>query len=331
MFTNKSVMITGGTGTWGQEITRQLLLTGVTDIVIFSRTRGTQELMKEAFNDSRLRFITDDICDIAALNYACRGINIVFHTAALKYGNICENNPLSAVAINIQGTINVIDACIKNNVEICVNISSDKACNANCFYGKTKAIAEGLITEANNRSIGTDFYSIRCGNILGSSGTAVAKWIKQISGTNSITLTRQDISRFFIPVKDAVKYTFEAMEYGARGEIFALRMPVFCISSMAKAVIQKYGDKSGKTKIHYIDADKNERRVEWIVTPEEGHRTIRTKHFFIIFPQIPIKTVSQFSIIQKVSYCTLKDGYCMDDARLYNLEDVHKILKRAGY
>jgi FlaA1/EpsC-like NDP-sugar epimerase len=328
MFLNKKVLITGGTGTLGQEITRQLLKKGVDEIRIFSRNESLQVKMRQLLYDERLRFIIGDIKEAGFLEDCCRDINYVFHTASLKYTDTCENQPREAVKINIYGTQNVIDACLSQNVDICVNISSTKANDANCFYGKTKAVAEGLVTEANNQGEHSDFISLRIGNLIGSGGTAIDKWatfMKSNSKTGLIKVSRG--KRFFIPVKDVVKSIFKAMELQDRGEIFVPRMSAFFMDDIANALKNIFHCPS--MPISYVDTPKGERRIEWLVKPEEAYRTIKTKDFFIIYPAIDI-IGSIYPKIKKDR--TLINGYSMNDANtLADREVLYKVLKRAGY
>ena len=178
MFKGKNILITGGTGTWGQELAKQSLLLGAETVKIFSRNEAAQVAMKQQFSSygPRISFFIGDIRDATALDMACMGVDIVFHTAALKHVTKCEQQPREAVNTNVVGAWNVINACIKNKVDVCVNISSDKACECSCVYGNTKAICEALFTEANNMTLHTDFYSVRSGNIFASQGSVIKIW-----------------------------------------------------------------------------------------------------------------------------------------------------------
>jgi UDP-N-acetylglucosamine 4,6-dehydratase/5-epimerase len=323
MFTGAKITTTGGTGSWGQEFAKQLLDKGAAEVRIFSRNECAQVLMKHQFNDDRLKFIIGDIREFSAIDEACQGADYVIHCAALKHGNKCEEQPREAVKTNIYGVQNVIDACIKNKVKVCANISSDKACNSSCFYGKTKGIIEGLITEANNQTLDTDFISIRSGNILGSSASVVPIWIKQIKENNAINLSGKDMRRFFITPKMAVEYTLEAMSVCDRGEIFALRMPVFRISDLAEVLIGRYGDED--TKIVCTGRSEWERDVEWLVTEHEAPRTEKRKHFYVIYPTIKIKTLT-FPVIEKPV-----SAICMDGVPDASPKLLVKMLKSAGY
>jgi UDP-N-acetylglucosamine 4,6-dehydratase/5-epimerase len=323
MFQNKKVLITGGAGTCGQEITRQLLKLGVEEIVIFSRDEASQVAMKQKFCDDRLRFVIGDIRDRDAIMEACYHVNIVFHTAALKHSDKCEIQPREAVKTNIYGVQNVIEACLLNNIEKCVNISTDKVCNSNCTYGKTKAVAESLFTEANNQSVDTDFISVRSGNILGSAGSVVPIWINQIKQTNSINITGDMMKRFFITVHDAVKYTFEAMRESVRGEVFIFRMPAFYILDLGKAVIEKYGNKH--TIINNIGKQPGERNNEWLITNEEAERAVIKKHYFVLYPIIPIMAMTPPEINNPTK------AYSLQDSDYGDITLLHKMLSQAGY
>lgn len=322
----KTVLITGGTGTWGQEFTKQLLTKNINKIVIFSRNESSQVLMRQKFKDERLHFVVGDIRDAKAINEACQGIDYVFHTAALKHVLKCEEQPREAVKTNITGVQNVIDACINNHVEMAVNISTDKVCDANCFYGKTKAVGEGLFTEANNISQNTSFISVRSGNIFGSTGSVVPLWIKQITNDNQINLTDPKMKRFFILIEDAVKLTLEAMDIAERGEVFVFRMPAFYISDLAEIIVELYGNK--ETVINNIGLMPGERIIEWLITNEEALRSVCRNHFYIIYPLIKIKN-TEYPVI-KGKY-KIQKGYCMLDSEDHNKELLRKLLIKAGY
>jgi FlaA1/EpsC-like NDP-sugar epimerase len=284
-FENKVILITGGTGTWGKELTRQLLKKGIEKIIIFSRGEQAQVMMCQEFRDDRLKFIIGDIRDEKAIYEACTGVNYVFHTAALKHLSKCEKQPREALQTNIFGTMNVIRACT-DRVDVCVYISTDKVCQSTCFYGHSKAIAEGLITEANNQTTHTDFFSVRCGNIFASSGSVIPLWKKQIEECNCIKISDPGMSRFFITIKDAVRLTLKAMDISDRGEVFVLRMPGFYLSDLCRVMLKRHGN--AKTKKAFIGAIAGERMVEWLFTEQESFRLTRTKDFFIIYPTIDI-------------------------------------------
>jgi UDP-N-acetylglucosamine 4,6-dehydratase/5-epimerase len=326
-YKGKKALITGGTGSWGQEITRQLLKNGIKEVIIFSRNEAAQVAMRNDFDDKRLKFIIGDVRDLRSICDVTEGINYVFHTAALKHVIKCETQPREAVATNITGTQNVIDACIDNKVDICVNISTDKVCYATCFYGKTKAIAEGLIIEANNQTINTDFISIRSGNLFGSSGSVVPTWISQIKKHNYISVTGEKMRRFFITPYDAVKATLRAINMNARGEVFVPKMDSFYISDLAEVLVKIYGN--SKTKIKTLPPFDYERNTEWLITPEEAQRAVEDRYFYIIYPSYPLKccTFPEITDANKV----ISKGYTMTDAPEPDIKKLWNTVKKAGY
>jgi FlaA1/EpsC-like NDP-sugar epimerase len=323
-FHNTSILITGGAGTFGSEMARQLLEKNPQSVIIFSRNEQAQVMMREKFKDDRLKFIIGDIRDARAIREACEGVNYVFHFSALKHVVICENQPREAILTNVTGSQNVIDACIQNNVDVCVNISSDKSCYATCFYGKTKAIAEGLFTEANNITTHTDFFTFRSGNLFGSSGSVVPIWINQIKQRNYICVTGEKMRRFFITPEDAVKAIFKAMDISDRGEIFVPKMDCFYISDLAKVLVEKYGNE--KTEIKSIPPFPYERINEWLLTPEESKRCVNHKNFYIIYPLIDIKTTNY-----PLEKFRMKNGLTMNDAPESCVDKLKKLVEKAGY
>jgi FlaA1/EpsC-like NDP-sugar epimerase len=220
------------------------------------------------------------------------GVDIVFHTAALKHVTKCEQQPREAVNTNVVGAWNVINACIKNKVDVCVNISSDKACECSCVYGNTKAICEALFTEANNMTLHTDFYSVRSGNIFASQGSVIKIWKTQVEKENRILLTDPGMTRFFITVGDAVKLTLKSIDLADRGEVFVFRMPSFLVGQLADLFIEKFGDQNTEKKI--IGKFEGEKDYETLFTGQEAGRMKRTGEFFIVYPSMDIKTVSPF-------------------------------------
>jgi len=325
-YKGKTALITGGTGTWGQEIAKQLLAKGIDRIVIFSRNESAQVGMREKFRDDRLKFIVGDIRNLASIDEACRDVDYVIHTAALKHVIICENQVREAVLTNIIGTQNVINACINNNVKLCVNISSDKVCHPVCTYGKTKAVAESLIIEANNQTDVTNFISFRSGNIFGSSGSVVPLWVNQIKTNNYINITGENMKRFFILVEDAVKLIFHAMLKCQRGEVFVPKMDCFMIKDLADIIVKLYGD--DKTEIKYIPPFPYERNTEWLVTPEEDKRTLEDDEFYIVYPLIQIKN-TKYPIFDKS--VIFENGVSMHEVEIGDKEKLWKLVKRAGF
>ncbi|WP_142287195.1 polysaccharide biosynthesis protein, partial [Bacillus thuringiensis] len=203
---NKAILVTGGTGSWGNELIRQLLKETPREIRVFSRNETAQFEMQQKFaNHDNLRFIIGDIRDREALVSACKGVQYVFHLAALKHVPVCEYQPDEAIKTNINGTQNVIEAAIQNHVEKVIYVSTDKAADPSNTYGMTKAMGEKLIIHANLQSSKTKFICVRGGNVLGSSGSVVPLFKNQIKEHARIGITDFDMTRFFLTIEDAVR------------------------------------------------------------------------------------------------------------------------------
>src|SRR5579875_3086147 len=189
MFDGKICLITGGTGSWGQMLTRRLLLENPKEIRLFSRNEFRQVEMQRAFaGHGNINFVIGDVRDIKAVQEACKGVDYVFHLAALKHVPVCEKQPDEAIQTNIVGTQNIIRASIDNGVKKVIDVSTDKAVNPVNFYGMTKAIGEKLILHANELSQDTRFVCIRGGNVLGTNGSVVPFFKSQIAERQEVTL-----------------------------------------------------------------------------------------------------------------------------------------------
>ncbi|UUZ84301.1 polysaccharide biosynthesis protein [Paenibacillus sp. P26] len=233
----------GGTGSWGVELVKQLLTLDPREIVVYSRNESSQVAMKRAFEDSRLQFCIGDIRDKEALTKACRGVDYVFHLAALKHVPVCEDQPYEALKTNVIGTQNVIEAAIENNVKRVINISTDKAANPSNFYGMTKAIGEKLIIYANLLGTQTTFVCVRGGNVLGTNGGVIHLFKQQIAEKGRLGITHKDMTRFFLTQQEAIKLLLKATVEGKGGEIFVMKMPTCKIMDLADVLIEHMGKK----------------------------------------------------------------------------------------
>lgn len=245
MFFKDRVLITGGTGTIGRELVRQLLYW---DVIIFSRNEKDQVSMKQEYPSCK--YVLGDVRDYSEILNASRNVEYVFHLAAIKHVEICENQPQEAVKTNIIGTLNVINACKENKCKL-INMSSDKAINPTNVYGKTKSLAEDMATQAG-------FLSIRSGNVLWSSGSVLEFWKKQIEITNSISVTSSEMTRFFINVSELVDFIWNNRD--KRGMV-TVPMKSFRLYDIAKEFINHYGN--SKTKINITGLRSGERLHEY--------------------------------------------------------------------
>ena len=274
MFDNKKILITGGTGSLGQALTRRLLQKNVKTIRILSRNESKQIEMESKFNDNRLRFFLGDIRDKERLVRATEDIDYVFHAAALKHVPKIEYNPFEAIKTNVIGSQNVIDACLEANVKKAICIGTDKAVSPLNTYGATKLLMEKLFVTANNyldpKKHATKFIAVRYGNVLGSSGSVIPKFIEQIKNKKKITITDNQMTRFSITMDEALDFILKAAEYGQGSEIFVPKIRAYTIFDIKKTLIEILGDYGEEIvgirpgeKLHETLINSEEIRYSW--------------------------------------------------------------------
>ena len=246
MFDGKTILITGGTGSLGNVLTRKLLEQNVDKIRIFSRNESKQIEMESELNDKRLRFFVGDIRDLNRLSKAVEDVDIVFHAAALKHVPKVEYNPFEAIKTNVVGSQNVIDACLRENVERVICVGTDKAVSPLNTYGATKLLMEKLFVTASNylkkERHRTKFVALRYGNVLGSSGSVIPKFIEQIKNKMKITITDPKMTRFSITMNEAVSFILKATEIGRGSEIFIPKLKAYSISTVRDALFEILGN-----------------------------------------------------------------------------------------
>ncbi|WMT43124.1 polysaccharide biosynthesis protein [Paenibacillus sp. D2_2] len=322
--TNKTILITGGTGSWGLELVTQLLKEQPKEIRIFSRNESLQVQMRQKIGDPRLKFIIGDIRDKAEMTMACSGVDEVYHLAALKHVPICENQPESALKTNIIGTQNVIDAAIENHVRKVMYVSTDKAVNPTNTYGMTKAIGEKLIIYANGRS-NTRFACFRSGNVLGTAGSVVPLFKEQLNEGRNLSVTDPGMTRFFLTLEDAVRILLTAMENIFTGEIFVAKMAACRITDLAQVLINH--SKSKQTKIHYVGIRSGEKLHETLITESEISR-VNDIHdqYFIITPEDTKDSLG----VNEIQLYDARRGYHSEDYMM-SLKEIEQLLHRGGF
>ena len=246
MFEGKKILITGGTGSLGQALTDRLLKNDVETIRIFSRNESKQIEMESKFDDNRLRFFLGDVRDKERLVRAVEDVDYVFHTAALKHVPKIEYNPFEAIKTNVIGSQNVIDACLKSNVKKVIAVGTDKAVSPLNTYGATKLLMEKLFVTANNyldpQKYPTKFIALRYGNVLGSSGSVVPKFIELLNSKNKLTITDPEMTRFSITMDEALTFILNATEYGKGSEIFVPKLRAYSINDVKQSLTEILGD-----------------------------------------------------------------------------------------
>jgi UDP-N-acetylglucosamine 4,6-dehydratase/UDP-glucose 4-epimerase len=277
MFEGKKILITGGTGSLGQALTERLLKYEVDNIRIFSRNEHDQIDMESKFNNKKLRFLLGDIRDYSRLLRAMEDVDIVFHTAALKHVPKIEYNPFEGIKTNVLGSQNVIDACLEQDVERVVAIGTDKAVSPLNTYGATKALMEKLFMSANNyvnrEKHRTKFITIRYGNVLGSSGSVIPKFIELIKKNKAITITDPKMTRFTITMNEALDFILNATKIGQGSEIFIPKMKAYNMNTLVKTLTELFGEvkkeitgiREGE-KLHEALINEDEIRYTWNIS-----------------------------------------------------------------
>jgi len=289
-FKNKRILVTGGTGSIGSEIVKELIKHNPKQVRIFSRDESKQfEFENSLPEKSPVRFLIGDIRDKDRLNLAMENIDIVFHTAALKHVTSCEKNPFEAVKTNVLGTQNVIDCAFENNVSKVIGISTDKATDPANVMGCTKLLAEKIMlaTYFYKGNKKTQFSFVRFGNVIGSRGSVIPFFLKKAKQGDPIAVTDPKMTRFFMSIPDAVQLILKASVLMQGHEIFILKMPVAKIGDLTKAIIEIIKEKQKIKKdipITIVGARSGERMHEKLLTKDEAKSSLETDDMFIILP-----------------------------------------------
>ena len=269
MLDGKKILITGGTGSLGQSLTKRLLATNVDTVRILSRNESKQVNMESEFNDKRLRFLIGDVRDFERLKTAFEDIDIVYHAAALKHVPVIEYNPFEAIKTNVQGSQNVIDASLSQDVERVICIGTDKAVSPLNTYGATKLLMEELFVSANNflneTRHRTKFLALRYGNVVGSSGSVIPKFIRMIKEGRKITITDSEMTRFSITMDQALDFILDCTINGNASEIYIPKLKSYSILDVKDALFEIFG----KTDFEEIGIRPGEKLHETLINSEE--------------------------------------------------------------
>jgi len=292
LFRGRTILITGGTGTIGQEVARQVMAYGPAAVRIYSRDESKQFEMQQRFSDfPSMRYFIGDVRDKERLFLAMEDVDIVFHTAALKHVAACEYNPFEAVKTNIYGTQNVIDAALARNVRKVILTSSDKAVNPVNTMGVSKLMAEKLITAANQYKgrKRTVFASVRFGNVLGSRGSVLPLIKEQIKRGGPVTLTHPEMTRFVLSLPEAVSLLFKATALARGGEVFVVKMPVMRVADLMGVMVEELAPAMGHDpagiRINIIGAKPGEKLYEELISEEERTRTVVMDGLYVVLPE----------------------------------------------
>lgn len=271
MFENKTLLITGGTGSFGNTVLKRFLSTEVHEIRIFSRDESKQEEMRIALNNDKLKFYIGDVRNYDSLHQAMKGVDYVFHAAALKQVPSCEFYPLEAVRTNVLGAENVMAAAIANNVQRVVVLSTDKAVYPINAMGLSKALMEKfMVAKARMQNEGeTIFCATRYGNVMASRGSVIPLFLTQLKENKPLTITDPNMTRFLMSLDDSVDLVLHAYEHGAQGDIFIQKAPACTVADLAQALKELF---NRDNPIQIIGTRHGEKLYESLVSREEMAR-----------------------------------------------------------
>ena len=282
MFKDKILLITGGTGSFGNAVLGRFLDSEIKEIRIFSRDEKKQDDMRHQLQNPKVKFYIGDVRDKRSVDNAMAGVDYIFHAAALKQVPSCEFFPIQAVRTNVYGAENVLDSAIQYGVKNVIALSTDKACYPINAMGISKAMME-KVAIAKGRALGEDGATTICctryGNVMASRGSVIPLWIDQIKNKQDITITDPDMTRFMMTLDDAVDLVIYAFKNGVNGDLFVQKSPAATLDVLAKALIDVYKVKS---KIRIIGTRHGEKLYESLVTREEMAKATDLKNYYRI-------------------------------------------------
>lgn len=319
-FKDKTVLITGGTGSFGRACAKHLILEGLCHkVIIFSRDEWKQWEMRQSdpvFDDPKMRYFLGDIRDPNRLHRAFHEVDVVIHAAALKQVPAAEYNPTEFVATNVNGGMNIIDAAIDCNVETVIALSTDKAVNPINLYGATKLCADKVFIAANayvGRRGTPTFSVVRYGNVLGSRGSVIPFWEQLIAdGATSLPITDERMTRFWITLDQAVAFVLYAAEEAQGGEIFVPKIPSMKLTDLAEAV-------APDLPYNEIGIREGEKLHEVLISSEDAHHTIDCGDYYVIVPEIYAHQLEGTPVPAGFTYTSDANTQWIDKLALTNL------------
>ena len=323
MFEGKVLMITGGTGSFGNTVLKRFLDTAIKEIIIFSRDEKKQEDMRIAFNNPKIKYWLGDVRNPDSINQAMHNVDYVFHAAALKQVPSCEFFPMEAVLTNVHGTENVINAAVSNGVKRLVLLSTDKAVYPINAMGISKALAEKVLV-AKSRAVkeGTILCATRYGNVMASRGSVIPLFIDKIKAQIPLPLTDPNMTRFLMSLEDSVDLVLHAFENGNQGDIFVQKAPATRVDTLANALKDLFGSTS---PIKIIGTCHGEKLFESLVSREEKAKSIDMGKYFRIPSDNRDLNYDKYIIEGEVSTNEVED-YTSHNTTQLNIGQVKELL-----
>jgi UDP-glucose 4-epimerase len=321
MYKNKTLLITGGTGSFGNAVLNHFLKSDIKEIRIFSRDEKKQDDMRRSYKSKKIKFFLGDVRDPLSIENAIIGANYVFHAAALKQVPSCEFFPIEAVKTNIIGTENILNSAIKNNIEKIICLSTDKAVYPINAMGVSKAMMEKVFVAKSRTSGKTTIIGTRYGNVMGSRGSVIPLFIEQIKAGKPLTITDPQMTRFMMTLDHAVELVLYAFKNGKQGDLFVQKSPAATVSVLAKALMELY---DAKLPIQEIGIRHGEKMYDTLVTKEEMIKAEDQGKYFKISPDARDLNYDQY-----FSTGTSKssiDEYNSNSTNLLSVEEMKNLL-----
>lgn len=330
MFEGKTLMVTGGTGSFGQTVLNRFLNTDVQEVRIFSRDEKKQEDMRIALNHPKLRFYIGDVRDEASLRQAMKGVNYVFHAAALKQVPSCEFYPMEALRTNVMGTENVLNAATEAGVEKVVVLSTDKAVYPINAMGISKAMAEKvMVAKARLQQPGeTVFCATRYGNVMASRGSVIPLFVSQLKEGRPLTVTDPNMTRFLMSLEDSVDLVLYAFTHGQQGDIFVQKAPASTVGDLAQALKELFGQPGKQTQV--IGTRHGEKLYESLISREEMAHAIDMGGYYRIPADNRDLNYAKYFSEGETDISTL-DDYTSHNTKRLNVEEVKSLLLTLDY
>lgn len=327
MFEGKTLLITGGTGSFGNAVLKRFLDTDIKEIRIFSRDEKKQDDMRKLYQNEKLKFFIGNVRDYGSISQAMHGVDYVFQAAALKQVPSCEFFPMEAVRTNILGTENVINAAIDCGVKNVICLSTDKAVYPINSMGMSKALMEKLAVSKSRSSKDTIISITRYGNVMCSRGSVIPLFIEQIQSKQPITITDPHMTRFMMSLESAVDLVLFAFEHSKGGELFIQKAPAATIQTLAEAVCELFGSKE---KPHIIGTRHGEKLYESLLTREEMVRAVDLGDYYMVPSDNRDLNYSKYFSTGQHEFSEAQDYTSHNTTRL-NKEEMKEMLLRLDY
>jgi UDP-glucose 4-epimerase len=327
MLNNKTLLITGGTGSFGNAVLKRFLNSDIKEIRIFSRDEKKQDDMRHTLQNNKVKFYIGDVRDKHSVDGVMAGVDYIFHAAALKQVPSCEFFPMQAVRTNILGAENVLDSAIEHNVKKVIVLSTDKACYPINAMGISKAMME-KVAIAKGRTLGKDAKTTICatryGNVMASRGSVIPLWIDQIKVEKEITITDPNMTRFMMTLDDAVDLVLYAFSNGHNGDLFVQKAPAATLETLANALKELY---QSNVPVRTIGTRHGEKLYESLVTREEMAKAVDMENYFRIPCDERDLNYDKFFIEGQKDMSKVEDYHSHNTYRL-NVEEMKNLLLR---